>query len=88
MTSDEASNEIQFPVPKGYEIPPSAKEGKEFTAVATFRFDEEGATLALTKIEGVPVSSEAPEEKEEGPETSPEMMSALSQPGAPAASTY
>jgi hypothetical protein len=51
--------------------------------------------LVLTKIENVPVSNEAPEEEDEGPETSPELMKALAQPeatnasqGMPAASTY
>ncbi len=100
--ADKAGNEVQFPLPKGYNPPSAAKEGKEFTALATFRLDddndddnEDGPMLVITKIEGVDVSSEPAGEEEEGPETSPEMMSALQQPvatnssaGMPAASTY
>jgi hypothetical protein len=102
--ADSQGDEVQFPIPKGYNPPAHAKDGKEFSAVATFRIDddddednkENGPMLVLTKIEGVPVSSEAPEEEEEeGSETSPEMLSALSQPeatnassGMPASATY
>jgi hypothetical protein len=99
---DKDGNEVQFPIPKGYNPPSSAKDGKEFSAVATFRVDDdgdednkEGPMLCLTKIEGVPVSMEAPEQDENAPETSPEMMGALAQPdatnassGMPAAATY
>ncbi len=102
--ADKDGDEIQFPVPKGYNPPASAKEGKEFSAVATFRVDddddednkENGAMLVLTKIEGVPVSMEAPDnDEDEGPETSPQLMGAISQPeatnassGMPAAAAY
>lgn len=85
--SDAASegSEISFPLPKGYNPPASAKDGKEFTAIATFQIDdsegEEGPMMTLTKIEGVAVSSEAPEQGEPTPETSPEMMNALQQSG-------
>ena len=82
-TASEGS-EIQFPVPQGYEPPASAKDGKEFTAIATFQIDdsdgESGPMMTLTKIEGVAVSDAAPE-KEAAPETSPEMMGALQQSG-------
>jgi hypothetical protein len=99
--ADRDGGEVDFPIPKGYNLPSSAQDGKEFTALASFRLDddndddnEDGPMLVLTKIEGVDVSTEPPEE-EEGPETSPEMLSALQQPqatnassGMPAASTY
>jgi hypothetical protein len=101
--ADSKGDEIQFPIPKGYKPPSSAKDGKEFSAVASFRIDddddednkENGAMLVLTKIEGVPVSMEAPEEEGEGPETSNDLMRAIAQPeatnvstGMPAAATY
>ncbi len=52
--------------------------------------------ICLTKIEGIPVVPEDEEkEKDEGPETSPELMAAVRQSaatnsseGQPAASTY
>lgn len=95
MKEDDEDNEseVDFPIPKGYKPPASSEEGKEFTAVATFRVDDD--MMTITKIEGVPISSEKPEKEEEGPETSPAMMSALQQPaatnassGMPAAATY
>lgn len=101
---DQEGGEISFPMPKGYTPPNSAKDGETFTALATFRVDddddedneEHGPMLVLEKVEGVPVSKDGEnEEEEEGPETSPEMMNALRQPaatsasqGMPAASTY
>lgn len=87
------AGEIEFPVPKGYNPPVASRKGEEFTAIATFRIEDDGM-MVITKVEGVPVSSENPDE-DEGPETSPEMMTALQQGGAtnasqgmPAASTY
>ena len=97
MEQDDESSEVDFPLPKGYTPPDSAEPGKEFTALATFRIDEdEPDMICITKIEGVPVSSEKsePEEEGEGQETSPAMMSALqggatnASQGMPAAATY
>lgn len=51
-------NKVDFPIPDGYELPSGTKPGDEFTAVGTFRLDEDG-DLCLTKLEGIPVSAEA-----------------------------
>jgi hypothetical protein len=100
---DKAGNEVQFPIPKGYKPPASSEGGKTFTAVATFRVDddddadnENGPMLCLVKIEGVPVSMEASKEEseEQEPQTSKALMGALqanatnASQGAPAAVAY
>ena len=91
--ADKDGDEVQFPIPKGYNPPDSAKDGKEFSAVATFRVDDDddednkdGPMLCLTKIEGVPVSMEPPEEDEDAPETSQALTNAIAQPEATNAS--
>ena len=96
MAENDESSEVEFPLPKGYKPPTSSRKDEEFNAIATFRIDEdEPDMIVLTKIEGVPVSSEKPDEDEEGPETSPELTSAIAQPeatnassGMPAAASY
>ncbi len=84
--ADQSSGEIEFPVPKGYNPPAASRKGEEFTAIATFRIEDDGM-MTITKVEGVPISSEKPDEDEDqSPETSPQMMTALQgQGGAPAA---
>jgi hypothetical protein len=90
---DDENSEVEFPVPKGYTPPTDAEDGKEFTVLASFQMKDDGK-MCLTKIENIPVGEEESED-EEGPETSPELMKALTQPeatnastGMPAAATY
>jgi hypothetical protein len=84
-------NEVEFPVPAGYEPPAASRKGEEFTVIASFREEDDGM-LVITKIEGTPVSSVKPKEKR--PSTSPQVMSALqggatsASQGMPAAASY
>ena len=96
MADNDSESEVEFPVPKGYNPPPASRKGEEFHAVASFRIDEdEPDMITLTKIEGVPVSTEAPDKDENEPETSSELTNAIAQPeatnassGMPAAASY
>jgi hypothetical protein len=61
-------DKVDFAIPEGYQLPSGVKAGDEFTAVGTFKLDEDG-DLCLTKLEGIPVKAESEVNPE--PYTSP-----------------
>jgi hypothetical protein len=48
---------MTFKIPDGWEMPPDAEEGGEFTVVGTFKDNEDG-TLTLTAIDGAKIKKE------------------------------
>jgi len=54
---------MHFPIPDGFEFPPDAEVGGEFTAVGTFRDNQDG-TLSLVAIDDAPIMEM--EEEEDG----------------------
>jgi hypothetical protein len=65
---DEQAGEVDFPIPDGYKPPASTKPGDEFTALGSFRIDEdEPSMMVLTKIDGMPVSGKEEDGEEEQP---------------------
>ncbi len=53
---------VDFPMPDGYQLPSGVKPGDEFTALGTFRLNEDG-DLCITKLAGIPVhAGEQPEQ--------------------------
>lgn len=51
---------MKFKIPDGFEIPPDAEEGGEFTVVGTFKDNGDG-TLTLTAIDGSKLAGEKKE---------------------------
>lgn len=61
---------LDFPIPEGLQLPEGAEPGGKVEMVATFEIYEDGKTLCLKQVEGMPVegSSSSSEEKGESGE--------------------
>ncbi len=67
-SENETEENIDFPMPEGFEPPKGTKPGQEFEALATLKIDEDG-DLCLLKIDGADVKPESEEnESKEGDE--------------------
>jgi len=53
-----------FTIPKGYSAPDGTKKGKEFTEIASFKFDGDKMTLLSIGQDNIPVSNK--EDKPKG----------------------
>jgi hypothetical protein len=68
---------LSFTAPDGWELPPDAKPGQPFKAVATIVADKDG-NLNFTEIDGSPLSDGA--EDDESEETEPDDEEAEGEP--------
>ena len=70
-TSSDASGELDFPMPDGFQPPEGAAPGETFDQVATFSWGADDDTLTLTAIGGVPIPASSAAEEDDAEAAAP-----------------
>ena len=58
---------LLFTIPKGYSLPDGVKEGKEFTDIATFKYDGKDMMLLAVGQDATPVLNRNVKEEDDKP---------------------
>jgi len=65
-------NKASFSVPEGFTPPEGTAPGDTFEVLATVEWSEDGGSMTVTAVEGVPLSAEKAPEAEAAPAESTE----------------